>query len=351
MSDLIHILCPGNISPLQQVVHHHSLQNLKSHWITCVENLQPLENQKIVFSISLDETGISVKLWEFLHEIARGGPQYFKGCSAVIFVFGANELFTKSISQQLIYYLNQAGVSFIGRPLLEATGSMQNLKHMALSKNLDLYETCLIISQELMTRLMNDCPPKHKNPHLLVLHASNWDTSNTLTLWSHVKDHLGEINIKEIHIENGAIKDCIGCPYKTCSHYGQQDRCYYGGIVVSDIYPAILNCHGLLLLCPNYNDAISANMSAMINRLTALFRKTAFYDKYLFSIIVSGHSGSDIIAKQLISALSINKTFRLPHHFAIMKTANDPGDIEKNPDLTHLAQGFAQHIVTTLKHK
>lgn len=56
------------------------------------------------------------------------------------------------------------------------------------------------------------------------------------------------------------------------------------------------------MLCPNYNDALSANLTAFINRLTSLFRTTRFYDKALFAVVVSGYSGSDIVAEQLIAA-------------------------------------------------
>jgi multimeric flavodoxin WrbA len=193
-----------------------------------------------------------------------------------------------------------------------------------------------------------DKKPIHKNPELLVLHSSNWGTSNTLMLWNEVKSNLKGINVNEIHIENGSVRDCIGCSFKTCSHYGKQERCYYGGIMVEDIYPAVLSCDALLMLCPNYNDSISANLSAVINRLTALFRKTQFYDKYLFSIIVSGHSGSDILAEQLISALSINKTFRLQSGFSMLETANDPGDILELENIRTRAKNFAQKINETL---
>lgn len=89
---------------------------------------------------------------------------------------------------------------------------------------------------------------------------------------------------------------------------------------------------------------ISANLVAVINRLTALFRKSKFYDKTLFSIIVSGHSGSDALARQLISALNINKTFRLPPYFALMATANDKGAIEKVPGIMDKARTFAENI-------
>ena len=117
--------------------------------------------------------------------------------------------------------------------------------------------------------------------------------------------------------------------------------------MVEEVYPAIIDCDVLIMLCPNYNDSINANMSAVINRLTALYRKTKFYDKYFYSIIVSGFSGSDIIAQQLISALNINKTFILPPKFALMNTANNPGDFEKIENIREKARVFAQNIISS----
>ena len=38
-----------------------------------------------------------------------------------------------------------------------------------------------------------------------------------------------------------------------------------------EVYPAVREADALVLLCPNYNDALSANLTAFINRLTALF--------------------------------------------------------------------------------
>lgn len=114
--------------------------------------------------------------------------------------------------------------------------------------------------------------------------------------------------------------------------------------MVEEVYPAIINSDILIMLCPNYNDSISANLSAAINRLTALFRKVKFYDKYIYSVIVSGFSGSDIIAQQLISSLNINKTFMLPPKFALMETANDFGEIENVEYIREKAAEFAENI-------
>jgi multimeric flavodoxin WrbA len=127
-------------------------------------------------------------------------------------------------------------------------------------------------------------------------------------------------------------------------HYSQKSSCYYGGTIVEEVYPAIEACDALVMLCPNYNDAIGANLTAFINRLTALFRKRQFYDKYLFAVIVSGYSGSDIVAQQLIDSLNMNKTFLLPSHFALMETANNPGSIREVDGIEDTAQGFAENM-------
>ena len=81
----------------------------------------------------------------------------------------------------------------------------------------------------------------------------------------------------------------------------------------------------VILLCPNYNDALSANLTAAINRLTALYRTTPFTDKAVFALVVSGYSGGDIVASQVVSALNMNKGFWLPAEFCLLETANDAG--------------------------
>jgi multimeric flavodoxin WrbA len=192
--------------------------------------------------------------------------------------------------------------------------------------------------------LMSFNPSKLKNPNILVLHSSNVETSNTYSLWQMVKKNLNSSNIKEIHIDNGSVVDCKGCVYKECKHYSESQNCFYGGVMVEEVYPAIVDCDVLVMLCPNYNDSVSANMAAVINRLTALFRKVKFYDKSIFAIVVSGHSGSELIAEQLIGSLNINKTFMLPSNFALMETANDFGEVNNVKNIHAKAFNFAENM-------
>ena len=115
-----------------------------------------------------------------------------------------------------------------------------------------------------------------------------------------------------------------------------------------EVYPAVRQCNAIVLLCPNYNDALSANLTAFINRLTALFRQTRFYNKAIFALVVSGYSGSDIVARQLISALNMNKSFYLPGRFALMETANNPGEAVSLPGIDQKLDRFTQNILDTL---
>ena len=98
--------------------------------------------------------------------------------------------------------------------------------------------------------------------------------------------------------------------------------------------------------CANYNDALSANLTACVNRLTALFRQTRFYDKRLFGLVVSGYSGGDLLARQLISALNMNKSFFLPPHFCLLETANERGSLIRLPGIRNTAAAFAREMMT-----
>ena len=326
-----------------------SIMEYEYHIITNMDEMKDLHNKKILFAVELGNTGINIELMIFLNKIQSGTFLMANSIGGII-INSHNELFSRSIARQTIFYANMAGCMFPGRPLSEAIGSLNSFKtQQTITKGSTSLEDILLMdSKNVVKRIMNQKKKKLLNPKILALYSGNFKTSNTYALWNMVKENLNNCEINEIHIENGSVVDCKGCSYKACKHYSQSTNCFYGGIMVEEIYPAILDCDVLMMLCPNYNDSINANMSAVINRLTALYRKTKFYDKYFYSIIVSGFSGSDIIAEQLISALNINKTFILPPNFALMETANNPGDVEKIQNIREEAKEFAMKINITL---
>ena len=152
------------------------------------------------------------------------------------------------------------------------------------------------------------------------------------------------MEVREQCLQIGTLADCIGCSYTACMHFGQQGGCFYGGPLVDEVFPAVRDCDTLVMLCANYNDALAANLTAFVNRLTALFRQSRFYDKRLYGLIVSGYSGGDLIARQLISGLNMNKSFYLPPRFCMLETANEKGSLVKLAGIAARSGEFGQRM-------
>lgn len=302
-----------------------------------------LRDRKILFAIELGESGINLSYCNLLKRI-RMDRQCLEGSVAGIVVDSKGELFTKSVCRHLAFSANRAGATFPGRPLVEGTASLKNFNIVAQNLHTDNYDAYRRSVRELADRIADFGRERIRRPNLLVLHAGSGKRSNTMGLWKMIREGL-DADITEISLDDGEIYDCRGCNYETCLHLGEQSKCFYGGVITREVYPAISRCDGLVMICPNYNDAVSANLTAFINRMTALFRVQRFFGKRLYAVIVSGYSGSDIVAEQLISALNMNKTFMLPPRFALMRIANDPGSIYQVPNIREDALGFAGNIM------
>lgn len=298
---------------------------------------------RVLFAAALDDDGMSEGVFSLLRQLRRD-PDLLSGRTAGLVITGQGELYTKSTARTLALTANMAGCALLGRPLVEATGSLRNFQTQAQIFGTDADTAFTMALRDLVDRLTawTGPPPLRR---LTVVHASVRKTSNTLALWELVKRHLPGVEIQEYCLLNGAVADCAGCAYTTCLHFGQQGGCFYGGVMVDEVFPAIRRCDGLLMLCANYNDALAANLTACVNRLTSLFRQTRFYDKRLYGLVVSGYSGGDLVAQQLISALNMNKSFYLPPHFALMETANDAGSLLQQEGVEERAAAFARRML------
>lgn len=315
---------------------------------TAYQLAEPLQNARILFAVSLGESGINPSFYSLL-AFLRTHPGCLSGSVGGVLVDGPGDLYTKAVGRELVLAANMAGCAFPGRPLAEGTGDLRNFTVQAKNAGCSLEEAYRLAAADLTRRVLDFSPPRHSRPNLLVLHASSRATSNTLALWSRCRERLERhCAITEIGLRNGTLEDCAGCPYTMCLHYGEQGDCFYGGVMVQEVYPAIREADAVVLLCPNYNDALSANLTAFINRLTALFRQTRFYNKAIFALVVSGYSGSDIVTRQLIAALNMNKSFYLPGRFALMETANNPGEAVALPGIGGRLDHFTQNILDTL---
>lgn len=301
-----------------------------------------------LFAIDLGEYGVNLEYTRLLGWL-RSHPKSLEGWTGGVTADADSDLYTKSAARELVFTANRAGCAFVGRPLVEGTKTLSNFAIVASNLGTDLYGA-YVESIKLLVKEMakSQKPDKERKRELLVLHASSHKSSNTYAVWQGVKQYLTDISITEIGLRNGTLADCSGCPYKMCLHFGERGSCFYGGVMVENVYPAVKKADGILLLAPNYNDALSANLTAFINRLTALFRTTRFYDKKLFGIVVSGYSGSDLIAEQMIAALNMNKTFYLPGHFAMLETANHPGEAMKLPGIEERMRQYAKRIQNNL---
>lgn len=340
-----YLILPEKPSPFLKKMIDYATEDINYNTIDDFNNIPNLKGKKLIFAIELPITGISNNLNKFFITLMNRGKDSLINSEGIVLIHTNYQLFTKTCAQHIIFQSNLLGLRFPGRPIVEATGNLDNFIPLIKVYNMTTEEICFMQCRQLGERFIKDNPKRIETPKILTLHSSNWNTSNSLLLWDMVKSNLSVDNIHEINVGNGNIVDCAGCPYTTCKHYGQQTKCFYGGIIVEEIYPQLLEADSVIFICPNYNDMLSANLVAVINRLTALFRKKKFYDKNLFSIIVSGHSGSDALAKQLISALNINKTFRLPPYFSLMATANDKGAIKNVPNIVDKAREFADNIL------
>ena len=309
---------------------------------------ESLENRRLLFAFSLPGNGFNVSLGSFLGWL-RDHPGALRGSVGGVVIDGAGELYTKAAGRDLILAAHLAGCAFPGRPLVEATGALGNFTVQAGNGGCDLETAYRRAAADLAGRVLGFDPPRRARPRVLALHASSRATSNTLDLWGRVRARIeGDCEVREIGLRNGTLEDCGGCPYTTCLHFGERGGCFYGGVMQDEVYPAVRAADALVLLCPNYNDALSANLTAFINRLTALFRQTRFYDKAVFAIVVSGYSGGDMVARQVVAAMNMNKSFYLPGHFALIETANNPGQALALPGIGERLEGFAHNILDTL---
>lgn len=322
------------------------------HFITYAEKGE-LRNIRLLFAAELDEGGMNMdacRIIAYLHANSEKLP--LKGSVCGILVDGCGQLFTKDTGRRIAFAANTAGCMLPGKPLVEATGDLFNfttLSELWHTDTMSAYKrSVLLLMDKLLSfdKQLNLKSGIDGKPSILVIHAGNSKTSNSLCLWHMAAEKISEkADIQEISIRNGQLVDCRGCKYEDCLHFGENAGCFYGGVIVEKVYPAIIDADILVLVCPNYNDSVSANIMAFINRLTAVFRAYDFSQKRIYAVIVSGYSGGDIVAQQIIGAINMNKNLILPPAFAIIETANKPGDIMKKENIKEKAAKFAAHMM------
>lgn len=337
---MIDVLMPTPAPRLCRVLDF-ALENIAHRYVSAQDELR---GRRLLFALHTDAAGMDADTLALLRRL-RLEPGALRGSCGAVLLDGTCELYTKQLAQDVVLAANLAGCLFPGKPLVEGTGSLYNQHILAKQYGMSLEETYQTRARELVRRLERFSALHFRRPRVLLLHASESGRSSTLWLGREVCNRLRDVcEITEISLQNGTIYDCRGCSYSACLHFAENGGCFYGGAISETVLPAICDCDAMLFLCPNYNDAVGANISALFNRLTNLLLHTELYDKYLFGIVVSGYSGGDLVARQLLGAMCLNKTAMLPPRFCMLRTANDLPTAQSAPDVEACIESFAAHL-------
>ena len=91
----------------------------------CVRTRAEKEGTAVLFAVALPKAGVSLSYVHLVSCLVRH-RHCLAGCRGAVLVDGQGEFFTKKIGRELIFFANQAGCIFPGKPLVEATGSLYN---------------------------------------------------------------------------------------------------------------------------------------------------------------------------------------------------------------------------------
>ena len=238
ISEELTVIRPGGaLSPRCAGVLEAALAGRQAEVLSRLEG--PLTGRRLLFVVSLDEGGVNRGFYDLLAHL-RTHPNCLDRCVGSVLVDAPGDLYTKAAGRDLVLAANLAGCAFVGRPLVEGTGDLRNFTVQARNAGCSLEAAYHLATADLVERVLAFSRPRLERPKLLALHASSRATSNTLALWGLVRTRLEErCDITEICLRNGTLEDCAGCPYTTCLHFGEQGGCFYGGVMVQEVYPAI----------------------------------------------------------------------------------------------------------------
>ncbi len=304
----------------------------------------------MLFAVSVDAYGLSED-WLSCLRYLRQNPDALEGSVGAMLIDGETALDTKSIARELAYAASMAGCRFFGKPLVEATGTLANFDVLAGVRGVDRMTAYRDAAAALTGRLNIDAVSPVQTPRVLMLHASDKARSNTLSIGLEIEKRLlaAGCAVETLSMQEGPLYECYGCSYTACAHFATQSSCYYGGVLPEKVFPALGDCDALLMLCPNYNDAPGAHFLALNNRINALLLRGAPLNKPLYAVVVSGYSGGDIVARQLLGGFCLNKGFSLPPRFCLLETANDPGSALRLPGIADRIDAFARGMLGFLR--
>ena len=178
MCQYLTVICPGDTASERfALTLEHALKGRSARVVTRMDG--PLENARVLFAVPLDKSGVNHGYYDLLAYL-RTHPGCLADSVGGVLADGPGDLYTKAVGRELVLSASRAGCAFPGRPLVEATGDLRNFTVQAKNGGCSLEEAYRRAAADLASRLLDFAPPRHQRPKLLVLHASNRRTSNTL---------------------------------------------------------------------------------------------------------------------------------------------------------------------------
>lgn len=311
----------------------------------------------LLFCTEPDAAGPEPPGVRFLRNLAgifSSRPPWY-GHPGGILAYSRGNMFTKRTAQDVMFCLNAAGYMLPGKALVEGVGNLFNMRRLSnflgSSARDAMMASCRALGERMAGAARTEFrlkDKKNEGPVILGVHSATSGRSNTLWAWKRIAAILeeGGAEVRTMSLDPEKIVECRGCAFNKCRHFGEKVSCFYGGQIPDEIFPAILQADALIILAPNYNDAPPANLSALLNRLSALYHadSAAFSRKTMGVVAVSGYSGSDCVIKTVMSALCLNKGFSLMPEGFFELLANDPGEAEAMGEIPGAAK-FAVNLL------
>lgn len=314
-----------------------------------LQSVKCIQTDALIFVCDLNEIGRDegidqlVKAWR---------SQSLRGKTIGLICRTQNDWHTKTYARIMALIMNDLGAAVLGKALVEILPDYDNFSAWKKSSHMSLEEIAMSRISDLIQRMADFTHKKDEKPKILVIHSCSEKTSNTLALWrlveASIQKKAPQVEIQERYLARGSVTDCIGCDYKVCIGEAQKLNCVVGGQFVDEIMPSLEWANAVVWLCPNYNDTISADLIAVINRMSGFYRTRDLSHKSVYAVIVSGNSGTDAVANQLLGSLSLNKGYMLPPQFCLSEIASDPLSVLGKRGVQEKAEAFAGNILEHL---
>lgn len=321
--------------------------SVDTFWVesSSVYEVSTIHTQAIIIICDLNEIGRDEGIDQMVKNWKR---QSLRGKRVGLICRTQNDWHTKTYSRSMALIMNELGAEILGKALVEILPNYNNFVAWKKTSELSLEAIAKLRVTDLIQRVGDFNRTIEKEPRLLVIHSCNEKTSNTLALWrlveAQLKAEAPQIKYHESYVARGSITDCIGCHYLSCTSEAKKLSCIVGGQFVEEVMPALEWANVIVWLCPNYNDTLSADMIAVINRMSGFYRTRDLSNKCVYAVIVSGNSGTDAVANQLIGSLNLNKGYLLPPQFCLSEIASDPLSILEIKDIREKAAAFAKNM-------